>query len=72
MDDEQQRERADLLSGLFTLITMKLEDAAGIAADCQGRRPLEELRDGAEGLDILLSEASTLRAAAAALLKGEQ
>jgi hypothetical protein len=33
MDEEQQRERADLLSRLFALITMKLEDAAGIAAE---------------------------------------
>jgi hypothetical protein len=71
MDEEQQRERADLLSRLFALITMKLEDAGGIAADCQGRRPTEALREGAERLEVLLVEASTVRAAAAALLNGD-
>ena len=43
MDEEQQRQRADLISRLFALITMKLEDAAGIAADCQGRLAIDEL-----------------------------
>ena len=68
MDEEQQRERADLLSRLFALITMKLEDAAGIAAECQGRRPVAELRDGAEKLDDLITEVGTVLAGSAALL----
>ena len=46
MDEEQQRERADLLSRLFAMITMKLEDAAGIAAECQGRRPSKNCGTG--------------------------
>ena len=37
MDEEQQRERADPISRTFALITMKLEDATGIAADSQGQ-----------------------------------
>ena len=68
MDQEQQRERAGLVSRLFALITMKLEDAAGIAADCQGQLPLEELRESAEKLDALISEAATVLAGAAAVL----
>ena len=55
MDEEQQRERADLLSRLFAMITMKPKNAAGIAAECQGKRPLEELRDGAHKLDVLIT-----------------
>lgn len=48
---------------------MKLEDAAEIAADCQGRHAAEELGEGVEKLDVLVSEASTVLAAAASLLK---
>ena len=72
MDDEQKRERGDHLSRLFALITMKLEDAAGIAADCQGRRPREELRQHAEKLETLIAEAGTTVAAALALVAGDQ
>lgn len=72
MDEELQRERADLISRLFALITMNLEDSAGIAADCQGRRPVAGLREGAEKLDVLLSEASTVVAAVASLLKSDE
>ena len=68
MDEEQQLERADLIARLFALITMKLEDAAGIAAECQGRRPIAELRDGAEKLDPLITEVGSLLAGSAALL----
>lgn len=72
MDKQQQRERADLISRLFALITMQLEDAAGIAADCQGRLPRQELLDGAEKLDALISEAATVLAGAAALLADDR
>ena len=71
MDEDQQRERADLLSRLFALITMKLEDAAGIAAECQGRRLTEELRERVEKLDVLLIEVGTIVAGTAALLAGD-
>ena len=72
MDEEQQRGAADLLSRLFALITMKLEDAAGIAADCQGRRPTEELREGVKKLDVLIAEVGTVLAGTAALLANDQ
>ena len=68
MDDEQQREQADLISRMFALITMKLEDAAGIAAECQGRRPIAELRKGADKLEVLITEVGTVLAGTAALL----
>ena len=68
MDEEQQRERADHFSRLFALITMKLEDAAGIAADCQARRAEGELRGGAPKLDVLITEVGKVLAGSAALL----
>ena len=68
MDEEQQREREDRIARMFALITMKLEDAAGIAAECQGRRPIAELRDGAEKLDPLITKVGTLLAGSTALL----
>lgn len=40
MDEEQLRERANLISRLFALITIKLEDAAGIAATVRDAGPL--------------------------------
>ena len=64
MDEEQQKACAERLSRLFALITMKLEDAAEIAADCQGHRPRDELMQGDERLETLLSVAETIVAAA--------
>lgn len=72
MDEEQQRQRADLISRLFALITMKLEDAAGIAADCQGRRTIDELHAPAKKLDLLISDVATVLAGTAALLEIDQ
>ena len=47
---------------------MKLEYAAGNAAECQGRRPIAELRDGAEKFDVIIAEVGKVLAASAALL----
>ena len=44
MDKEQQRERADPLSRLLALITMKLEYGSAVVADLVERRSSEELR----------------------------
>lgn len=66
MAEEQQRERADPISRLFALITMKLENAAGIAADCQGRRS-QELWQDAENLGTLITKAGMTVAVAIAL-----
>lgn len=72
MDEEQPRERADTISRLFALITMKLEDAARIAAECQARRPEDQLLDAAEKLSALISEAATDLTGTADLLQGDQ
>lgn len=68
MDEEQQRERADLISRMFALITAKLEDAATIAAECQRRRTREELRDNAMKLHELCTEATSITEAVTVLL----
>ena len=69
MDDEaRDEERADRLSQLFALLTCKLEDAAGLAAECQGRRPEPELIEGASRIAELAGEVATISAAVAVLL----
>ncbi|HVR90213.1 MAG TPA: hypothetical protein VHG29_03835 [Novosphingobium sp.] len=68
MDHEEQQQRADLLSRMFAGITAKLEDAATIAARCQGRVPTEELRENANQLRDLLSESATVVEGASALI----
>lgn len=68
MDEEQLRERANLISRLFALITIKLEDAAEIAADCKGRRSIDELRPDAEKLAVLTTEVGMIVAGTAALI----
>ena len=72
MDEEQQRQRADLISRLFALITMKLEDAAGIAVDCQGRRAIDELNARAQKLDVLICDVATVLAGTTAFLEVAQ
>lgn len=68
MDQEEQERRAELISRMFALITAKLEDAATIAVDCQGRVPTEELRDSTGELKDLATECATVVEAADALL----
>ena len=61
MDDrEAQEERAELISRTFALITAKCEDAATLAAECQGRHSNQILRENGERLRELISEASTI------------
>ena len=67
--DEEEGSLADVTSALFALLTARLEDAAGIAGECQARLPRAELRRGIETLQSLLAEARTLRAALALLLR---
>jgi hypothetical protein len=70
MDDiEQQKERADLISRMFALLTAKFEDAAGFAADCQGPHSAEHLVNRVVALESLIEEALTLFSAAAALAR---
>ena len=70
MDDPQSpTERAELISRMFALITGKLEDATALAAECQGRRPAEELRGKSEELARAIDEAMTLSQAALVVLE---
>lgn len=70
MDDaEDQENPAELISRMFALLTAKLEDAATIAAECQGRLPSEQLREGAAKLEDLVSQTATVAAAVSALLR---
>jgi hypothetical protein len=68
-DPEDQENLAELISRMFALLTAKLEDAATIAAECQARLPLEQLRGGAAKLEDLVSEAGTVAASVSALLR---
>ena len=67
-DDARDEERAERLSQLFALLTCKLEDAAGIAAERQGRRPEGEFMDGATRVAELSGEVATIAATVALLL----
>lgn len=68
-DPGAKLERADLISRLFALLTARLEDAAGLAAECQGSRPTTDLLERARELVTLSEEVVTLSAAALALLE---
>jgi hypothetical protein len=67
-EEARAEERTERLSQLFALLTCKLEDAAGIAAECQGRRPEAELIEGASRIAELTGEVATIAAAVAVLL----
>lgn len=66
---ERQDERADLVSRLFAQQTSRFEDAAAIAAECQGTRPREELTEGAEWLRDIAQDAATVAEAIVALIE---
>ena len=69
MDDlEAPEERAELVSRTFALITAKLEDAATLAAESQGRHPPVMLRENAEKLRDMLTQAITVSDCVIALL----
>lgn len=64
-DREDQEKREDLVTRVFAL----LEDAAYIAAQCEARQAPQALRNGAAKLEDLVSEAATIDAAVAMLLR---
>lgn len=68
VDQERQDERADLVSRLFAQLTSRFEDAAAIAAECQGARPGEELTEGAERLRDIAQDAATVAEAIVELI----
>ena len=57
MDQEEQEERTELVSRMFALLTAKLEDAATLAAESQGRHAIAELIENASALRELVREA---------------
>ena len=67
-DREAQEERANLISRTFALITAKCEDVSALAAESQRRQPSEVLRENAEKLRDLMSEACTVIDCITALL----
>ena len=63
-------ERSELVSRLFALMTGKLEDAAGEAADGQGRAGVDhEQIARAERLEIIARDVGLLAEAVAAVLR---
>ena len=66
--EAEDEHRADQLSAVFALLTGKLEDAAALAADGQGRHPEDELVGYASQIAQLANEAATIAGAIAALL----
>lgn len=60
--------RVERISAVFALLTAKLEDAATIAAEGQGRNVAEKVCDLAEQIAELAGETSTIAGALAVLL----
>ena len=67
-DEAADEQRADQLSAVFAILTGKLEDAAALAGDGQGRHPDHELLSYAHEIAGLSNEAATIAGAIAALL----
>ncbi len=59
----------NLLAAMFALLTARLEDAAGLAGTCQARLGSDRLRTEIGKLDGIITEATTICAAIAALLE---
>lgn len=71
MDEQQRQERAELIARMFALLTAKLEDGAGIAADAQARDlPPEQVHDAANHLIELGQEVATIAQAIEGLNSG--
>ena len=66
--EAKDEHRADQLSAVFAILTGKLEDTAALAADGQGRHPVDELLGYANQIAELAHEAATAAGAIAALL----
>lgn len=56
------------MSRLFAQLTARFEDAAAIAAECQGERPAAELVEGAERLRDIAQDAGTIAKAIVELI----
>ena len=71
-NEAEDEHRTEQLSAVFALLTGKLEDAASLGADGQGRHPEDELLHYASQITELASEAATIASAVAALLNLRQ
>ena len=67
-NEAEDEHRAQQISAVFARLTGKLEDAATLAADGQGRHPADELKGYANEIAELATEAATIAGAVAALL----
>ena len=71
-DEAEDEHRAQQLSAVFAILTGKLEDAATLAANGQGRHPEDELLVCASQIADLANEAATIAGAVAALLNSNK
>lgn len=62
-------DRCELTSELFALLTARLEDAAGLAAEGQGRSPAATCLDLANSVAEVAGQARAVALAIAALLE---
>ena len=69
MNDEAEREhRGDQIARAFALLTGKLEDAAALAVEGQGKRSEEELEKLSQQIAELAGEVATVAGALGALM----
>lgn len=68
-----QQERIELVTRIFAVLTSKLEDAAGDAADGQSssEQPADQIAR-AERIELVARDVGLLAEAAAAILRGEE
>lgn len=71
-DEEQEEHRSDRMSGVFALLTAKLEDAAALAAGGQTPQADRALSSIALQIETLADEVATIAGTLAALLEGSQ
>lgn len=67
--EADQEHRSEQIARSFALLTAKLEDAAVLAVEGQGRQADEQLRDLALGIAELAGEAATIAGVMACLIK---
>ena len=67
-DEAEQEHRRQWISAAFALVTAKLEDAATIAVEGQGRHSIDQLRTCAEQIAGLAGGVATIAGALAASL----
>lgn len=67
-NEAEEEHRTEQLSAVFALLTGKLEDAATLAADGQGRHRQDDLLGYASQIADLANEATTIAGTIVALL----